>query len=51
MRSVDTYEVLVIEDNIYYIRYYPEGIEGSRGIDMRLSENQMENFITGKIEV
>lgn len=47
---MDTYEVLVVEDGIYYIRYYPNGQEW-KGIDLKVDEYDYENFIEGKVEV
>lgn len=47
---MDSYEVLVVEDGMYYIRYYPQGIE-FKGIDIKLSEWDFYNFIENKREI
>lgn len=46
-----TYEVLLVEeDEIYYIRYYPEGME-FKGIDLKLSREEYLKWIEGKREI
>lgn len=47
---MDSYEVLVVENGIYYIRYYPQGLE-CRGMDMKLGQYEFYNFIENKREV
>lgn len=52
---MEVYEVLHIDkDNIdnyiYYIRHYPDGLEHS-GLGMRLSEKEFKAFTTNKVEV
>ena len=44
-----TYQILLIEDGIYYIRYYP--FEGCRGIDLKLSREDYLKWINDKVEV
>lgn len=45
-----TYEVLMIEDGIYYIRYYP--FPESRGIDLKLSREDYLKWIEDdKVEI
>lgn len=47
---MSTFEVLHIEDGVFYIRYYPDGME-CKGINMKLNRVEFESFCYGKVEV
>lgn len=44
------YEILFLEDNLYYIRYYPLGRE-YKCTDLKLTKEEYEKFRKGNVEI